>query len=116
MAELYQILQLGPVDRFAVEPQAKPPAVAHLRRHIKARGLAGSAIRAFALTGRKLGAGPRLSSEFRLRHYGFFVGLTYSTRRKRSADQSSSIATIRTDSNPAPTMTFQPESRLNSQV
>ena len=35
-------------------------------------------------------------------------------RLNRTADQSSSIATMRTDSNPALRMTFQPESRLKS--
>ena len=44
------------------------------------------------------------------------LGFTYSTRRKRSADQSSSIATMRTDSKPASWMTLHPESRLNSQA
>src|SRR5262249_52138347 len=35
-------------------------------------------------------------------------------RRKRSADQSSSMATMRTESNPACSSTLQPLSRLNS--
>jgi len=42
--------------------------------------------------------------------------LMYSTRRKRNADQSSSIATMRTLSNPAFFNTSQPRSRLKSQV
>ena len=42
------------------------------------------------------------------------MDLMCSTRRKRSADQSSSIATMRTGSKPAAPSTGQPESRLNS--
>src|SRR5271165_1098161 len=42
--------------------------------------------------------------------------LTYAKRLNRRADQSSSIATIRTDSKPASRMTCHPESRLNSQT
>jgi len=67
--------------------------------------------------------GPELEFSFtrRFGHHRFLVellapALTYSKRRKRSADQSSSIATMRTDSKPAARMTFHPESRLNSQL
>ena len=45
-----------------------------------------------------------------------FVGLMYLVRRNLNADQSSSIATMRTLSNPAARSTSQPESRLNSHV
>src|SRR6185312_5242488 len=41
---------------------------------------------------------------------------TYSPRRNLSADQSSSMATIRTLSNPASLSTVHPESRLNSHL
>src|ERR1700679_1742003 len=68
-----------------------------------------------------LGLELRFSFTRHFGHHRFLVellapALTYSKRRKRSADQSSSIATMRTDSKPAARMTFQPESRLNSQL
>ena len=43
------------------------------------------------------------------------LDLMYAIRRKRSADQSSSIATCRTVSKPASRSTSQPVSRLKSQ-
>ena len=47
---------------------------------------------------------------------GRVIVLMNSARRKRNADQSSSIATMRTGSNPASPIDAQPVSRLNSQV
>jgi hypothetical protein len=104
MPRRYHSRGMAPSQRS--DPQGRAAGIASSRCYERFSPLAG---RAAVDVGLKGGRCPRVEHYFG----GFLMNRA---RRKRSADQSSSTATWRTVSNPDSRRTFQPLSRLNSQV